>query len=48
VAQGNEVLLKVLCHNIRVLVHEMYELGITPDFGGCPQNLAAAQQLAPS
>jgi transposase len=32
VAQGNEVLLKVLCHNIRVLVHEMYELGVMPDF----------------
>ena len=27
-AQTNEVLLKVLCHNIRVLIHEMHELGI--------------------
>lgn len=32
VAQINEALLKVLCHNIRMLVHEMHELGITPDF----------------
>jgi transposase len=28
VAQINEVLLKILCHNIRVLVHEMHALGI--------------------
>src|SRR5436309_1729493 len=32
VARGNEVLLKVLCHNIRVLVHEIHELGILPMF----------------
>ena len=31
-AQINEVLLKVLCHNICVLVHEMFELGIEPKF----------------
>lgn len=30
VAQINEVLLKVLCHNIRVLIHEMHELGVDP------------------
>jgi len=29
-AQVNEVLLKILCHNIVVLVHEMNELGVTP------------------
>ena len=29
--QVNEILLKVLCHNICVLVQEMYELGITPN-----------------
>ena len=28
--QVNEILLKVLCHNICVLVQEMYELGVTP------------------
>jgi transposase len=32
VARVNEVLLKVLCHNIRVLVHEIHELGIDPTF----------------
>jgi transposase len=32
-AQINEVLLKVLCHNICVLIQEMHELGIEPQFG---------------
>lgn len=32
VAQVNEVLLKVLCHNICVVIQEMFELGIEPDF----------------
>lgn len=31
-AQLNEVLLKVLCHNIVVLIQEMHELGIEPKF----------------
>jgi len=31
-AQVNEVLLKVLCHNICVVIQEMHELGIKPDF----------------
>ena len=31
-AQMNEVLLKVLCHNICVLIQEMAELGIQPNF----------------
>ena len=31
-AQVNEVLLKVLCHNIVVLIQEMFELGIEPNF----------------
>jgi transposase len=35
-AQVNEILPKVLCHNLAVLVHEMYELGIEPEFWGCP------------
>lgn len=30
IAQINEVLLKILCHNIRCLIHAMYELGIDP------------------
>ena len=32
VAQVNEVLLKVLCHNICVLIGAMFELGIEPSF----------------
>ncbi len=32
VAQFNEVLCKVLCHNLSVLVHEMHELGVEPIF----------------
>lgn len=31
-AQINEVLLKVLCHNICVLIHESFELGVKPEF----------------
>ena len=33
-AQTNEGLAKVLAHNIVVLIHSMYELGINPEFGG--------------
>lgn len=32
-AQINEVLCKVLCHNLCVLVQSMYELGVEVDFG---------------
>jgi transposase len=32
VAMVNEALCKVLCHNLVVLIHEMYELGIDPVF----------------
>jgi hypothetical protein len=32
VAQTNELLCKVLCHNICVLIQSMYELGIEADF----------------
>jgi len=31
-AQVNEVLCKVICHNLSVLVHSIYELGIAPTF----------------
>ena len=31
-AQVNEVLLKVLCHNICVVIQEIHELGIQTDF----------------
>ena len=33
-AQVNEVLCKVLCHNICVLIQSFYELGIEADFAG--------------
>ncbi len=32
VAQKNEMLCKVIAYNITVLIHAMFELGITPDF----------------
>jgi transposase len=35
-AMTNEVLCKVLCHNLVVLIHEMYELGIDPVFWNKP------------
>jgi transposase len=31
-AQINEALIKVLCHNICVVIQSMYELGIEPEF----------------
>lgn len=31
-AQINEVLLKILCHNVCVVIQEMFELGITAEF----------------
>jgi hypothetical protein len=36
----NETLCKVLCHNLVVLIHEMYELGIDPVF--CNQKISLA------
>jgi transposase len=32
VAMVNETLCKILCHNLVVLIHEMFELGIDPVF----------------
>jgi transposase len=43
VAMVNETLCKILCHNLVVLIHEMFELGIEPFF--CPTNQSPAQQL---
>lgn len=37
IAQKNELLCKLIAHNIIVLIHEMHELGIKPDF--CTQKL---------
>ncbi|MEX2310099.1 MAG: hypothetical protein WD738_21180 [Pirellulales bacterium] len=36
VAMRNEVLAKILCHNICCLICAMYELGIDPVFWGRP------------
>jgi hypothetical protein len=33
ISQMNELLCKVLCHNICVVIQSMYELGIEADFG---------------
>jgi transposase len=33
IAQKNELLCKLIAHNIVVVIHEMYELGINPNFG---------------
>src|SRR5439155_6966103 len=32
VAMVNEALCEILCHNLSVLIHEMFELGIEPTF----------------
>jgi transposase len=40
-SQMNEVLCKILCHNICVPIQPIYELGIEPEF--FPKELAAAQ-----
>lgn len=44
-AAKNEVLAKVLCHNICCLITAMYELNIQPVFGldGCTQTPSLAQ-----
>jgi transposase len=48
IAQRNELLLKVLCHNITCLIHEIHESGATSAFPAlvpsCPKNLPLAQQ----
>jgi transposase len=37
-AQRNEILCKVLCHNLSVLVHAIHELGIDPTFAPRPSS----------
>ncbi len=48
VAQINETLLMVVCHNIRVLIHEAHELGFTPmlDTFDCAAMPEPVRQLA--
>jgi transposase len=48
-AMKNEVLCKILCHNICVLISAMHELGIQMDFAAapvCTNNLRLAQETA--
>lgn len=40
-AQKNEILCKVLCHNICCLIAEIFELGIEVDFNKCAEIMAA-------
>ncbi|MBS3101757.1 transposase [Candidatus Woesearchaeota archaeon] len=42
-AQINEVLCKIICHNIVVVIHEMHELGINPNF--CPKSDEVARNV---
>ena len=35
-AQVNEILLKIICHNLRQVIFAMFELGIAPNFAGEP------------
>jgi transposase len=44
IAQTNEVLCKVICHNLSVLVQSIYELGIAPTFWA---EASVAQQRRP-
>jgi len=42
-AQTNELLCKIIAYNVVVLIHEMYELGIEPDF--CSKSASPAQEV---
>ncbi|MBI5072809.1 transposase [Candidatus Woesearchaeota archaeon] len=42
-AQVNEVLCKIICHNIVCVIHEMHSLGIQPDF--CLKSQESAQEV---
>lgn len=45
-AQRNELLMMVVAHNIRMLVHSIFELGVTvPGISGCTQNAIAAHNV---
>src|SRR6202012_2360115 len=37
VSMGNEVLAKLVCHNVVCCIHEAHDLGIEVGFGGKPQ-----------
>ena len=42
--QVNEILMKCLCHNLTVLVQEMFELGLEIDFNKCAEIYFAQKQ----
>jgi transposase len=45
-AQVNELLLKVIAHNIVCMVHSIFELGVTiPGLSACTQNRVAAHNI---
>ena len=46
VAMRNEVLCKILCHNICCLIEAMHEFGIPVDFSAGPTVIDARPQLA--
>ena len=49
IAQENELLLKVICHNVVCLIHEIHEAGAASAFPmlnpSCTKTLKAAHQL---
>lgn len=45
VAQENELLAKLLAYNLTVLIHEMFENGVSPDW--LKQNPAARSETLP-
>ncbi|MFH1032529.1 MAG: hypothetical protein V1767_08225 [Chloroflexota bacterium] len=45
IAQVNEVLCKVLCHNICVLIQSIYELGLEPTFWTSEAKMAVAPKV---
>ena len=46
VAQINEALTKILCHNICVLIQSVYELGVAPVFSG-PETFGTETPVVP-
>ncbi len=45
IAQVNEVLAKILCHNIVVLIHSFYELGLVVDIASPAAPIEPAQKI---
>ena len=45
VAQANEALAKVLCHNLCVVIQATHELGLDADF--CTESPSVAQKVLP-